>query len=270
MTKRPHSPTFLEKLVEEGKSAAAKFVIGTALIGSFGYLLFTSPVEQQKIQSDAVKYKNLAVKVAESPHRDVNTIAAAYMSNDSAILNRTAAILAEITKNAVGQHLNSDFAAASDRWLSATISQIEIDRGRANGFVFTDALEQGMQRDTVALLGGQKELLTAIREIIVRWDTDNVAAREGRLETVATLVGQYSGRASGVAARAQQLATATKVAQAEGNQTGEEIIGRSNLHALKGYLAVAGIAGGVGLYAWAIVSTTRTRRSRSDYERARQ
>ena len=257
--RRRTNTTIFDKLVDEGRSAAVKLVFSTALIGGSSYLLSSGPAEQQNIERDVMKFSNSALEVQQSPLHDVITIGIATANNRSAIERGLEEILTEITRNAAAQHLNSDFAASSDKWLSATMSQLETDRGRVNGFLFTNPLEEAFQGDIVAILDGQRDVLAEIREIIVRWDTETGGARDGRLQTAATRLGQVRSLSSGIESKVQQLMTATKIAEAQSNQTASELSRRSNLTDLKHILAVAGITLGLGLFGWTFVAAARNK-----------
>jgi hypothetical protein len=260
MNKRSrNSTTIIDKLLEDIRSKAVSFVLSTGLIASFGYLLLTLPAERQELKRELMTFNNLALEVAQSPLQDVVTIATANANNEDAI-QRTNEILTGIANNAAAQHLNSDFVTASDKWLSSTMNQLEMDRGRVNGFEFTDAVEQALQQDIVAILDGRRDVLAGIREIITRWDTENGAARDGRLETVATVLRQTQGRSAGIESRAQQLMSATKIAQAQSVQTADELDERINLVERQLLLAAAGVTVGLGLVGWTIVATARKRR----------
>lgn len=230
-------------LVENGYLFVLSFVLSTGLISGSGYLLFQLPIERNSLERQISDFRS-----SGSEYTSFNNMSDVYLTgwfSDKNQQQHTSDVLAYLGSNISSGQLDQTFTDGTLDWISKSLPILSSEKGRIDGFVFTNEIERGVQQNMVSEYDNQIAFFDEMDGLIRNWKNEQPADRDKYLASMQQSALDSMSTLQSTLSKLSQLNTQVEVDKQNAQQKSNDLSSQVQIIWLKTMLSIAGVILGV-------------------------
>jgi hypothetical protein len=231
-------------------SYAVSFVLGTALFGGGGYLLFKAKADELALDREKLDFSLFAKE--DLAAYDMAGFWKSDRTSQTEPLTLLEPVVKRLSDTVTAPRLDDGFARETAVWADESVSHIAAQIGGVTGYTFSEELYKNLQQDYAGELESEKNLLTDVAESVTDWNQLSVERRRDRLGQIFRKGLGVKTKLAQIESRSVRVLKRIDEKKAANDQKFNELRNQITANARKRLFARIGVTAGLALVLFSV------------------